>query len=59
MSSDREASSFHTKGRALRQSGRSGKVYDDNDLHTDRSGDDIFMGSIRQTNHMKESKRAR
>jgi hypothetical protein len=41
MSSDREASSFHTK-RFLANSRRSGKVGDD-------SEDQDFIGSIRQT----------
>lgn len=47
MSSDREASSFHTK-RYLHKSGRSSKVYGDN--FSDGDGDDgEIVGTIRQT----------
>ena len=45
MSSDREASSFHTK-KYLNKSGRSGQVYDENDTITE--GDNM-VGSIRET----------
>lgn len=51
MSSDREASSFHTK-RFLRQSGKSGNVYDDDMLDSSRDSD-LIIGSIRQTNLRK------
>ena len=45
MSSDREASSFHTK-KYLNKSGRSGQVYDENETITE--GDNM-VGSIRET----------
>ena len=48
MSSDREASSFHTK-KFVQKSGRSGKIYDDS-FHSDgEEQNDIIIGSIRQT----------
>lgn len=42
MSSDREASSFHTK-RYLHKSGRSGKIYDEGAY----SDDEEIVGSVR------------
>ena len=54
MSSDREASSFHTRGagsKFMHKSGRSGKVHDDAGNYSDGDShdNDIFVGSIRQT----------
>lgn len=55
MSSDREASSFHTK-RYLQKSGRLSKVWNDDSELDSRSQDD-FIGSIRQTDmQMRDSK---
>lgn len=47
MSSDREASSFHTK-RYLQKSGKLSKVWNDDSALDTRSEED-FIGSIRQT----------
>ena len=45
MSSDREASSFHTK-KYLNKSGRSGQVYDENNTISEEGN---FVGSVRET----------
>ena len=45
MSSDREASSFHTK-KYLNKSGRSGQVYDENDTISEGAN---IIGSVRET----------
>ena len=54
MSSDFEASSFHTKRFGVEKSGRMGsKAYDDQDVITskvyDENENDLLLGSIRQT----------
>ena len=45
MSSDREASSFHTK-KYLNKSGRSGQVYDENNTISEEGN---IIGSVRET----------